>query len=110
VTVFGRSETRLVSIDGSSVDIRPEGMLLLFENLDRPGVLAAVGNVLAAHNVNIADVALGRREGTGHAVTVMRVDEDLSDGLLAELSRLDVVQRVRTLQFQGASAPASPEE
>ena len=26
------------------------------------------------------------------------------------LSRLDVVQRVRTLQFEGSSAPASPEE
>jgi D-3-phosphoglycerate dehydrogenase len=110
VTVFGHNETRLVTIDGVSVDVRPEGTLLLFENVDRPGVLAAVGNVLAAHGVNIADVTLGRREGTGHAVTVMRVDDDLSDGLLGELSRLDVVQRVRTLTFEGASAPASPEE
>lgn len=110
VTVFGKRETRLVTIDGVSVDVRPEGTLLLFENLDRPGVLASVGNVLAGHGVNIADVALGRREGTGHAVTVMRVDDDLSDSLLQELSRLEVVQRVRTLQFEGSSAPASPEE
>jgi D-3-phosphoglycerate dehydrogenase len=99
MTVFGLSESRLVAIDGVWLDVRPVGSMLLFENLDRPGVLASVSAVLAKHGVNIADVSLGRREGTGHALTVMRVDEELDEKVLAELSELNVVEHVHTLRF-----------
>jgi D-3-phosphoglycerate dehydrogenase len=100
MTVFGRSESRLVMVDGVRLDIRPAGAMVIFENLDQPGVLASVSGALAAHNVNIADVSLGRREGTGHAVTVMRVDEELDAATLAELKGLNVVMGVSTVSFE----------
>lgn len=102
ISVFGWSDPRLVMLDGVWIEIRPAGSLVLFENLDQPGVLASVSAVLAQHGVNIADVALGRREGTGHAVTVMRTDGLLDSATLADLAALNVVERVRTLSFKGA--------
>jgi D-3-phosphoglycerate dehydrogenase / 2-oxoglutarate reductase len=99
ITVFGWSDPRLVMLDDVWVEIRPSGSIVLFNNLDQPGVLASVSGVLAAHGVNIADVALGRREGTGHALTVMRVDGSLDAATLADLAELNAVQGVRTLRF-----------
>jgi D-3-phosphoglycerate dehydrogenase len=81
--------------------------MVVFENLDQPGVLAAVSTVLAQLGVNIADVSLGRREGTGHAVTVMRIDSDLDSQTLRELADLNVVQHVHTLCFSPSVGAAA---
>lgn len=98
-TVFGLREPRLVMIDDVWLDVRPAGLLLLFENDDRPGVLAAVSSALAASEINIADVSLGRREGAGAALTVMRVDQEPQDNLLSSLAALPAVHGVRLIRF-----------
>ncbi len=54
---------RIVGVDGSPVDVTPEGEMLFFENNDRPGVLKRVTNLLAKAHVNIASLALSRSEG-----------------------------------------------
>ncbi len=95
VTVFGLREPRLVMIDDVWLDVKPAGRLILFQNVDRPGVLAAASSLLASRGVNIADVSLGRREGTGHALTVMRVDDEIDASLLEELRGLESVDDVR---------------
>jgi len=99
VTVFGRHEARLVMLDGVWLDIRPIGTMLVFENDDRPGVLSEVSGLLGKHGVNIADVSLGRREGTGHALTVMRIDGDIDRDALDEILALGVVHDVHLLKF-----------
>jgi len=45
-TVFGTSSVRLVTIDGFRFEVRPEGDLLIYFNVDRPGC-SPVGSVLA---------------------------------------------------------------
>ncbi|MBC8145208.1 MAG: ACT domain-containing protein, partial [bacterium] len=98
-TVFGLNEVRIVEIDGVVLDVKPEGTLLMFGNLDKPGVLAAVSGVLARNAINIANVSLGRREGEGKATTVIRVDEQVSDSVIGELKSLDVIEDIRLLRF-----------
>jgi D-3-phosphoglycerate dehydrogenase len=99
ISVFGWNEPHLVMVDGIDLDIRPIGDMILFENLDRPGVLAGVSSVLASHGVNIAGVSLGRREGSGHALTVMSLDEEPSDTALEHLRTLKEIERIRTIHF-----------
>jgi D-3-phosphoglycerate dehydrogenase len=103
VTVFGHKDPRIVAIDGTWLDIHPEGTMVVFENPDQPGVLAAVSSVMASHGVNMAEVSLGRREGADHAVTVIRVDEPFVAEAEADLRSLDVVRRVHTLRFSNNS-------
>ena len=41
-TVFGNKESRIVSIDKYHMELNPEGCLLFYYNIDRPGMLAGV--------------------------------------------------------------------
>jgi D-3-phosphoglycerate dehydrogenase len=98
-TVFGSSAVRLVMIDGFRFELNPEGHLLVYYNIDRPGMLARVGEVLARHNVNIGGVSLGRSTAGGNALTVMNIDTPLPQQALAELNALNGVTRLTTVHL-----------
>ena len=56
----------MVNIGGYWIEFIPEGTVLLFSNHDRPGV-TEVGTFWEG-GTNIANFALGRRNGSGLAV------------------------------------------
>jgi D-3-phosphoglycerate dehydrogenase / 2-oxoglutarate reductase len=99
-TVFGASSVRCVMIDGFRFEVNPEGHLLVYYNIDRPGMLARVGTVLARHQVNIAGVSLGRSVAGGNALTVMNIDALLPPAALAELVALDGVTGLKTVDLE----------
>jgi len=99
-TVFGSSSVRLVMIDGLRFEVRPEGYLLIYYNIDRPGMLARVGTVLARHEVNIAGVSLGRTATGGNALTVMNIDGAIPPAALSELTKLDGISRLKTVRLE----------
>jgi D-3-phosphoglycerate dehydrogenase len=90
-TVFSPSTIRFVSLDGFPCEVRPEGLLLSYRNPDRPGVLARVSSILAAHGVNIAGVSLGRSSVGADALTIMNIDNEIPLAGLAELRNLSGV-------------------
>ena len=90
-TVFAQTNIRIVKIDGYYLEVKPEGYLLFYSNIDRPGMLASVGSILAKSNINIAGVALGRLEAGKSALTIMSVDSDIPDSVLKEIMRIDGV-------------------
>ncbi|MEW6510015.1 MAG: phosphoglycerate dehydrogenase [Bacteroidota bacterium] len=96
-TVFGSSAVRLVMIDGYRFEVNPTGHLLIYYNIDRPGMLASVGAVLARHAVNIGGVSLGRSAAGQMALTVMNIDTPLPPAAMAELNGLDGITRLRTV-------------
>jgi len=98
-TVFGSSSVRLVTIDNFRFEVRPEGDLLIYYNVDRPGMLARVGAVLARHNVNIAGVSLGRSAAGANALTVMNIDSAIPPEALAELNGLDGVSGLKSVHL-----------
>jgi D-3-phosphoglycerate dehydrogenase len=93
--VLGHAGGRLVGLDGFSFEVRPEGHLLFYRNEDRPGVVAAVGAVLAAAGVNIAGMALGREERGGTALTVLTTDEPLTPAVVSAVGAVEGVRDVR---------------
>ncbi|MBI5492652.1 MAG: phosphoglycerate dehydrogenase [Deltaproteobacteria bacterium] len=86
--LFGKKEPRIVRIDKFFLDAVPEGYLLLLQNEDKPGVIGNVGTLLAANNVNIARLHLGRQSTGGEAVSVWSVDTPLSKGLIEKVLKL----------------------
>ena len=94
-TVFESSQQRIIDIDGYTLDLEPKGRLILFKNNDQPGVIGDVGRIIAEHDINISDFRLGR-DGKGQALAVVRVDEEVTDELITELSGLDACISVRT--------------
>jgi D-3-phosphoglycerate dehydrogenase len=87
-TIFGDESERIVEVDGFDLDVKPEGKIILFKNSDVPGVIGAVGQTLANHNINIADFRLGRHS-EGNALAVIHTDETACDAVLKELSELE---------------------
>src|SRR5690606_12388834 len=67
--LFGRSEPRIVGLDGYDLELRPGGVMLFYRNVDRPGMLASVGAIVAQAGVNIGAMVLGRRGQGGAALT-----------------------------------------
>jgi len=98
-TVFGTSAVRLVSIDNFRFEVRPEGDLLVYTNVDRPGMLARVGEVLARHKVNIAGLSLGRSGVGANALAVMNIDSPIPPAALEELRGLDGVSSLKTVHL-----------
>ncbi|MDH3715033.1 MAG: phosphoglycerate dehydrogenase [Gammaproteobacteria bacterium] len=87
-TTFADQEPRLVEIDGYDVELFLLGVLLVFGNLDCPGVIGDVGTVLGKHAINVAHFSLGRKRPGGEALGVVAVDEEIPANVLQELSAL----------------------
>jgi D-3-phosphoglycerate dehydrogenase len=87
-TIFENDKPRIVDINGFELDINPDGKMILFKNSDVPGVIGSLGNVLANHNINIADFRLGRNDNH-QAMAVIHIDEEINKNILAELEQLE---------------------
>lgn len=97
-TVFG-SHMRIVQMDGYHLEVNPEGYLLFYMNIDRPGMLASVGSVLADARINIAGLALGREKPGEEALTIINVDSPIPSELLRKLESIDGVYEVRAAKL-----------
>ena len=98
-TVFGPDLIRLVECDGFKLEVNPEGHMLFYRNVDKPGMLAKVGSELAAAGVNIAGLALGRDKPGKTALTIISVDTPIPADALGRLGRIEGVYEVRIVSL-----------
>ena len=98
-TVFGNNEIRIVKIDNYLLEVKPEGNLLLYSNIDKPGTVAAVGKILSEAKINIAGLSLGRLEAGKEALTVINVDHQIEENTLEKISKIEGVHNVYSVQI-----------
>jgi D-3-phosphoglycerate dehydrogenase len=98
-TLFGRSLPRLVDVDGVEVDAIPQGRLLMVRNDDTPGVVGHIGTLLGARAINIARMTVGRKPGSGRAVMLIEVDNDVPPDVLAEVRAIAGVREARSIKL-----------
>lgn len=87
-TVTEEGKMRIVDVNGYWIDFVPQGAVLLFSNFDRPGVIGRVGSLLGRAGVNIANFALGRKNGNGQALGALQIDSGVPVEIVEAL-RLD---------------------
>lgn len=80
-----RRQARIVMVDDHMTDVPPSEHMLVVRNDDRPGVIGLVGTLLGTHNVNIADMDVGRSDMPGTALMVISPTAEIADEVLAEL-------------------------
>ncbi|MFQ5520376.1 MAG: phosphoglycerate dehydrogenase [Candidatus Methylomirabilia bacterium] len=91
-TIFHRREPRIVRIDGYPLEAIPSGWMLVFSNLDVPGVIGRIGTLCGLHQINIAGMQLGRERQGGRAVSILNLDDPIPDPVLAEIRAMpDIV-------------------
>jgi D-3-phosphoglycerate dehydrogenase len=97
-TFFGVTP-RIVKINGRHVEAKPEGVLFLLENRDRPGIVGHVGTMFGKHGVNIAGMSLSRNEVGGQALTVLNLDSVPGEGLIKELLAVGDIATAQVVQL-----------
>jgi D-3-phosphoglycerate dehydrogenase len=91
-TLFHKREPRIVRIDGYPLEALPSGWMLIFSNLDVPGVIGRIGTLCGRHQVNIAGMQLGRERRGGRAVSILNLDDPVPEPVLAEIRAMpDIV-------------------
>ena len=94
-----RHHPRIVRLNGQPVEIVPEGVLVLLNNKDRPGMVGHVGSLLGRHQVNIASMSLHRERAGGQALTVLNLDSVPSAAVLEELRADPDISNVRVAKL-----------
>jgi D-3-phosphoglycerate dehydrogenase len=86
--IFGQRVIRIVRINDFFLDADPEGFILMLNNRDMPGVVGSVGTLLGEAKINIARLELGRERIGGMAISLIHVDDEIPEAVLARLRTL----------------------
>jgi D-3-phosphoglycerate dehydrogenase / 2-oxoglutarate reductase len=97
--VFGPDDYRIVEINGYGIELRLEGDILMYQNRDKPGMLASVAGALANKNINIGALALGRANKGTNAITAVVIDKRLTEEEIDVVRNLDGVKKVRYISL-----------
>jgi len=93
-SVFGERLLRIIEIDGFSVEMTPQGTVLVIFNDDKPGVIGSVGTVCGKHNINICTMGVGQKAAEQKAALAVSLDREPGAKVVEELSQLDFVNEI----------------
>jgi D-3-phosphoglycerate dehydrogenase len=98
-TLFSKKDPRIVKIDDYTVEIVPEGNMLVMYNNDKPGVIGNIGATMGNNNINIARMHFGRERAGRKAISVVNIDSSISDELLQEIRHLPNILDVKVINL-----------
>jgi D-3-phosphoglycerate dehydrogenase len=81
-SVLYKGGARIVSIAGYTMDMVPEGAVIISRHLDRPGVIGRASTILGEHQINIAGMQVGRFQPGEEAIMVLNVDGDVPEEVM----------------------------
>ena len=90
---------RLLQVDGFRVEASPSGTLLFVRNDDVPGVIGALGTILAGAGVNIGEYHQTRDREREQALGVVSLDAELPSDRLGALREIEGVRDVRQVRL-----------
>lgn len=95
--LYDGQHPRLCLINDFVFEIEPEGELLVLQNHDRPGVIGDLGTYLSQRKINIAEFELSRNRPGGMAMSLLRVDGELTSEVILGLRKLPNVITARKI-------------
>ena len=98
-TAHGRSH--LASIDGFAIDAELAGGIVVTRHHDRPGIVGAVGTILADAGINISSLELSRLSERGDAMMFISVDDPVDEAVMARLRAADGIVEARVVELPG---------
>jgi D-3-phosphoglycerate dehydrogenase len=106
-TLFGSQFLRLVHLGPYHLDAHLDGILLIFSHQDAPGLIGFIGTVFGKHQVNIAQMNVGRATPGGEAIAVLNLDAMPSEEALVEVRAHPKITSVSVVQLpvEGQTPP-----
>lgn len=104
-TLFGDTMPRLIRLGDYRLEAYLDGNLMLFSHDDVPGIIGNVGMIFGRHNINIAQMAVGRASktpGDRAAIGVLNLDGVPAEAATAEISAMAGIHRLTCVQLPPA--------
>ena len=98
-TLLNGLGARIVRVDNYSMDVIPEGHLLMIHHKDQPGAIGKVGTMLAKNDVNIATMQVGRAEAGGAAIMMLTIDNSLEQEKLDALLEVPDIYQAKVIDL-----------
>ena len=98
-TLFGKGDPRIVRVDNFYTEAIPDGNILLMHNYDKPGVIGTIGKALGSKGINIAKMHLSRQKVGDVAISLIHVDEPVSEGVLKKINKLPNIISVKHISL-----------
>jgi D-3-phosphoglycerate dehydrogenase len=84
-TLFGNQFLRLVQLGPYHLDTFMDGVMVIFTHRDVPGLIGYIGTIFGKHQVNIAQMTVGRQLPGGEAIAVLNLDNQPSEQAIQEV-------------------------
>ncbi len=90
---------KIVEVKGMALEADFHPVMLLINNLDKPGFIGALGTMLGDAKINIATFHLGRQAAGQDAIAIVGVDQVVPEDIQQKLRALPHVRYVKVLKF-----------
>jgi D-3-phosphoglycerate dehydrogenase len=98
-TVFADGKPRIIQVKGINMEAELAPNMLYVTNTDRPGFIGRLGTLLGEEKVNIATFNLGRKAAGEDAISLVAVDDVITDAVLAKVAAVEGVLQAKRLRF-----------
>lgn len=82
----------LTKVGPFSVDVSLDGNVILCRQLDQPGLIGHVGNILSEQNVNVSFMSVGRNASRKQAIMAIGVDEEPNKDTLQKIGEVPAIE------------------
>ena len=100
MTIGTRLETRIVTVDGHSVEIPPAASMLVVRNDDRPGMVGVVGVALGEARVSISSMAVGPDPTSKTALMVLSTENPTPMAVIERLRGTDGIKDIHLITLR----------
>ncbi|QCE00968.1 D-3-phosphoglycerate dehydrogenase [Vigna unguiculata] len=85
-------EPHLTCVGSFDVDVSLQGNLILCRQVDQPGMIGRVGNILGEQNVNVSFMSVGRTSRRKKAIMAIGVDEEPNKQALDNIGAVPAIE------------------
>ncbi|KAL6996157.1 D-3-phosphoglycerate dehydrogenase 2, chloroplastic [Sarracenia purpurea var. burkii] len=82
----------LTRVGSFSVDVSLEGNLIMCRQVDQPGMIGRVGNILGEQNYNVSFMSVGRTVKRTKAIMAIGVDEEPDKDTLKKIGEVSAIE------------------
>jgi D-3-phosphoglycerate dehydrogenase / 2-oxoglutarate reductase len=100
-TLFGNQFLRLVQLGPYHLDTFMDGVMLIFTHRDVPGLIGYIGTIFGKHQVNIAQMTVGRQTAGGEAIAVLNLDGLPSEEAIREVKAHPQISSLSVVKLPG---------
>lgn len=101
-TLFGNQFLRITQLGPYHLEAYLDGVLLVFTHRDVPGLIGFIGTIFGKHNVNIAQMNVGRQLPGGEAIAVLNLDSPPPEAALKEVRAHPKIHSLNVVKLPAA--------